>query len=88
MRLLLGLRLGTVDEAGLLLLLLLLLGTSVANRLFDTGHKDCCCIHFLPVLMKPALRPSKPARSSFFSLLAFLFSSLAADRASRLPLRL
>jgi hypothetical protein len=43
---------------------------------------------FFPVLMNPALRPSNPARSSFFSLLAFLLSSLVWERAARLSLRL
>lgn len=44
--------------------------------------------HFFEPPMNPAFLPSKPARSTFLSALAFFLSTLALERAWRLALRL
>lgn len=69
--------------------------TQQQNTICASRRRCCCCscyFFFLPPpppgLMKPALRPSNPARSSFFSRFAFLFSSLAFERADKFSLRL
>ena len=71
--------------------------SSTVNAAFCCAAQagECCCLAATPpaqpalgVAMKPSLRPSNPARSSFFSRRALRFSARALMRPSMFSLRL